>query len=112
MFPAPPTPSFSTSCAHSGRPIVPISAARALVDRHPLSVDYLEHNRRVLRLHLEPFPGFQGLRLSKLRAGIVKDWQLWRSSMVRGRVFAIWPSKLYGSPFVMPWPAATFPPIL
>jgi hypothetical protein len=58
-------------------PDSPHIRARALIDRHPLSVDYLEHNRRVLRLHLEPFPGFQGLRLSKLRAGIVKDWQLW-----------------------------------
>jgi integrase/recombinase XerD len=58
-------------------PDSPHVKARALVDRRPLSLDYLEHNRRALRLHLEPFPGFRGLRLSKLRAGIVKDWQLW-----------------------------------
>ena len=58
-------------------PDSPHIRARALVDQHRLSVDYLEHNRRALKLHLEPFPGFQGLRLSKLRAGIVKDWQLW-----------------------------------
>jgi integrase len=58
-------------------PDSPHIRARSLVDRHPLSLDYLEHNRRALRLHLEPFPGFRGLRLSKLRAGIVKDWQLW-----------------------------------
>jgi integrase len=58
-------------------PDSPHVRARALVDRHPLSLDYLEHNRRALRLHLAPFPGFRGLRLSKLRAGIVKDWQLW-----------------------------------
>jgi integrase len=51
--------------------------SRALVDRRPLSLDYLEHNRRALRLHLSPFPGFQTLRMSKLRAGIVRDWQLW-----------------------------------
>lgn len=51
--------------------------ARALVDRRPLSLDYLEHNRRALRLHLSPYLGFQALRMSKLRAGIVRDWQLW-----------------------------------
>ena len=58
-------------------PDSPHVRARALVDRRPLSLDYLEHNRRAIRLHLSPFPGFQALRLSKLRAGIVKDWQLW-----------------------------------
>ena len=58
-------------------PDSPHIRARSLVDRRPLSLDYLEHNRRALRLHLEPFAGFRGLRLSKLRAGIVKDWQLW-----------------------------------
>jgi len=58
-------------------PDSPYVRARSLVDRRPLSLDYLEHNRRALRLYLEPFSGFRGLRLSKLRAGIVKDWQLW-----------------------------------
>jgi integrase len=51
--------------------------ARTLVDRQPLSLDYLEHNRCALRLHLSTFPGFKALHLSKLRAGIVQDWQLW-----------------------------------
>ena len=58
-------------------PKSPHIRARALVDRRPLSVDYLEHNRRAVRLHLAPFRGFQALRLSKLQAGIVRDWQLW-----------------------------------
>lgn len=50
---------------------------RALVDHRPLSLDYLDHNRRAIRLHIAPYPGFKALRLSKLRAGIIKDWQLW-----------------------------------
>lgn len=51
--------------------------SRALVDKKPLSAEYLSHNRRSIQLYLAPFPGFKGLRLSKLKAGIVKDWQLW-----------------------------------
>jgi len=50
---------------------------RAIVDKRPLSLDYLDHNRRAIHLHITPFPGFRSLRLSKIRAGIVKDWQLW-----------------------------------
>ena len=50
---------------------------RALVDKQPLSAEYLSHNRRSIQPYLAPFPGFKGLRLSKLKAGIVKDWQLW-----------------------------------
>lgn len=51
--------------------------SRALVDQRPLSLDYLSHNRRSIQLYISPFPGFKALRLSKLKAGIVKDWQLW-----------------------------------
>jgi hypothetical protein len=50
--------------------------ARAIVDQRPLSMDYLSHNRCSIQLYLSPFPGFKALRLSKLKAGIVKDWQL------------------------------------
>lgn len=50
---------------------------RALVDHRPLSLDYLDHNRRAIRLHIAPYPGFKSLRLSRVRAGIIKDWQLW-----------------------------------
>lgn len=50
---------------------------RALVDHRPLSLDYLDHNRRAIQLHIAPYPGFKALRLSKVRAGIIKDWQLW-----------------------------------
>jgi integrase len=51
--------------------------SRAMVDKRPLSTEYLSHNRRSITLYLSPFPGFKALRLSKLKAGIVKDWQLW-----------------------------------
>lgn len=50
---------------------------RTLVDHRPLSLDYLDHNRRAIRLHIAQYPGFKTLRLSKVRAGVIKDWQLW-----------------------------------
>lgn len=51
--------------------------SREIVDQKPLSLDYLDHNRRAIQLYIAPYPGFKSLRLSKLKAGIVKDWQLW-----------------------------------
>lgn len=51
--------------------------SREIVDQKPFSVAYLDNNRRAIRLHITPYPGFKNLRLSKLKAGIVKDWQLW-----------------------------------
>ncbi len=51
--------------------------SREIVDQKPLSLDYLDHNRRAIQLYIAPYPGFKTLRLSKLKAGIVKDWQLW-----------------------------------
>jgi integrase len=51
--------------------------SREIVDQKPLSLAYLDHNRRAIQLYIAPYPGFKTLRLSKLKAGIVKDWQLW-----------------------------------
>ncbi len=50
---------------------------KRIADRKPLSVEYLENNRRAIRLHVSPFPRFKGLTLSRLKAGIVEDWKIW-----------------------------------
>jgi integrase len=50
---------------------------KRIADKHPLSVEYIKNNQSAIRLHLMPYKPFKGLLLSKLRAGIMNDWQLW-----------------------------------
>jgi hypothetical protein len=52
----------------------------ALVKKKPLSVDYVTMNRENVRRHMEPFPGFRGLTLRGLTAGIIRDWMAWAAS--------------------------------
>lgn len=51
----------------------------------PLSRLYVHNSRRTIRLHVEPFEAFAGLRLSKLRRGVVDDWKLWAIERGTGR---------------------------
>jgi len=50
---------------------------KRIADKRPLSVEYIRNNQAAIRLHVAPYEHFKGLRLSKLRAGIVNDWKVW-----------------------------------
>ncbi|MDR3247530.1 MAG: site-specific integrase [Treponema sp.] len=59
----------------------------ALVKKKPLSADYVTMNRENVRRHMEPFPGFKGVTLRGLTAGIVRDWMAWAAGNgLSGRV--------------------------
>jgi len=49
----------------------------ALVKKKPLSTDYVTMNHENVRRHMEPFPGFRGVTLKSLTAGIIRDWMTW-----------------------------------
>jgi hypothetical protein len=49
----------------------------AQVKKKPLSARYLRGHRDDTRLHLEPFPGFQGIILRQLTPGLIRDWMTW-----------------------------------
>ena len=50
---------------------------KRIADKRPLSIEYIYNNQAAIRLHVAPYKPFKGLRLSKLRAGIVNDWKVW-----------------------------------
>jgi len=50
---------------------------KRVADKRPLAIEYVRNNQSAIRLHVAPYRPFQGLRLSKLRAGIVNDWKVW-----------------------------------
>ena len=59
----------------------------ALIKKKPLSVDYVTMNHENVRRHMEPFPGFQGVTLRSLTAGIIRDWMSWMADKgISGRV--------------------------
>jgi hypothetical protein len=47
------------------------------VKKKPLSARYLRGHRDETRLHLESFPGFQGITLQQLTPGLIRDWMTW-----------------------------------
>ncbi|MDR1279137.1 MAG: site-specific integrase [Treponema sp.] len=47
------------------------------VRKKPLSARYLRGHRDDTRLHIEPFPGFQGIILRQLTPGLIRDWMTW-----------------------------------
>jgi integrase len=49
----------------------------ALVKKRPLSAYYIKMNHDDVRRHIEPFPGFRGIILRGLTAGILRDWLTW-----------------------------------
>jgi integrase len=49
----------------------------ATIRKNPLSAAYILTNTGNVRLHIEPFPGFRGITLRELTAGIIRDWQTW-----------------------------------
>ena len=62
----------------------------ALVKKKPLSVDYVIMNHENVRRHMEPFPGFHGVTLRGLTAGVIRDWVTWAAKKgISGRVINI-----------------------
>jgi integrase len=49
----------------------------AAVNKKPLSAYYIKMNQDIVRIHLDPFPGFKPLSLSDIRAADIRDWMLW-----------------------------------
>jgi integrase len=47
------------------------------VRKKPLSAGYVKNNRDDIRRHIEPFPGFRGVSLQALTAGMIRDWMTW-----------------------------------
>lgn len=50
---------------------------RALVQKKPLSTNYISMNHDTVRRHMKPFPGFRGLTLRDLKPGHLRDWTTW-----------------------------------
>jgi integrase len=49
----------------------------AMVNKKPLSAYYIKMNHDIVRIHLEPFPGFKPLSLSDITTADIRDWMLW-----------------------------------
>jgi integrase len=49
----------------------------ATVKKKPLSKNYIKGHRDDTRLHIVPFPGFQGITLRQLTPGLIRDWMTW-----------------------------------
>jgi integrase len=49
----------------------------AAVNKKPLSAYYIKMNHDIVRIHLEPYPGFTDTSLSELTTAGIRDWMLW-----------------------------------
>jgi hypothetical protein len=49
----------------------------AAVNKQPLSAAYVNLHHEDVRRHVEPFPGFRGITLHILTAGLIRDWMIW-----------------------------------
>jgi integrase len=62
----------------------------AEVHKKPLSFAYVDMNHKNVRCHLKPFPGFKGIALETLTAGIIRDWIQWAADNgIAGRTINI-----------------------
>ena len=50
---------------------------KRLVEKRPLSLNYIEGNHKNIEKHVEPFTDFQGLTVGKLTRAKVRAWKLW-----------------------------------
>lgn len=69
--------SFVQYIAECWLPDSPYAREVALVRKKPLSTRYIQLNHEDVKRHIEPFPGFQGVTLRTLTAGIIRDWMTW-----------------------------------
>jgi integrase len=58
-------------------PESPYCREASCLKKKPLALSYIAMNREAVHLHMRPFPGFAGITLCSLTAGLVRDWQLW-----------------------------------
>jgi integrase len=49
----------------------------AQVRKKPLSAAYIKLHHDDVKRHIEPFPGFRGVTLQSLSAGMIRDWMTW-----------------------------------
>ncbi|MDR2210328.1 MAG: hypothetical protein LBO65_02520 [Spirochaetaceae bacterium] len=47
------------------------------VKKKPLSAGYIKLHHDDVERHIEPFPGFRGVSLQSLTAGVIRDWMTW-----------------------------------
>ena len=50
---------------------------KAKVDSEALSLAYIKGNQQDIEAHVKTYPGFRGLPLGALTAGMIEDWKLW-----------------------------------
>jgi integrase len=50
---------------------------KMLVEKKPLSYHYLLSQRQQVKLKMEPYPGFAGIKLNELTKLIIRQWKLW-----------------------------------
>jgi len=51
--------------------------SKRLVEKKPVSHDYIKLNALGIKKHVLPYPHFAKLRLSDLKPGMIEDWKLW-----------------------------------
>jgi len=47
------------------------------MDKTPLSAEYLKNNAKAIENHFKPYAPIAGVRLNKIKAGVLLDWKLW-----------------------------------
>jgi hypothetical protein len=80
LIPEAPDMPFAKYVADFWLPDSPYVRECATVKKKPLSAFYLRVNTANVKLHIEPFSGFQGITLRKLTAGNIRDWQTWAAA--------------------------------
>jgi integrase len=55
----------------------PYARECAQVKKKPLSAGYIKLHHEDVGRHIEPFPGFRGVTLRNLTAGMIRDWMTW-----------------------------------
>jgi integrase len=80
LIPEAPEKTFIRYAAEFWQPDSPYVRECTTVKKKPLSAFYLRVNVNNVKLHIEPFPGFQGITLRELTAGHVRDWQTWAAA--------------------------------
>jgi integrase len=68
---------FAQYIAGFWTPDSPYARECAQVKKKPLSAGYIKLHHEDVKRHIEPFPGFRGVTLRNLTAGMLRDWMTW-----------------------------------
>lgn len=59
------------------KPDSPYARAKKIIEKKPLSLTYIQLNDAGIRTMVLPYEPFHDLRITDLKPGLIKDWQLW-----------------------------------